>query len=509
MLHNPAQSVKRAARMVNTDMTHFSRLHCRALVAAASFSLLAHAASAQPPPPGGRGGGNQERAVVAQFDADKDGRLNTGERRAAQEFLAQAGNAGRGGFGRGGGNRPPSSPGVPLTPADVASVPGAPLYNAGTLRTFFIEFENPAWETELVAFNNTDVEVPARVTVDGKVYRDVGVHFRGNSSFGVGNGYKRSLNLTFDFVDEDQAIGGYRTLNFLNANDDPSLMRTVLSMHVARQYIPAPRANFVRVVINGENWGIYANAQQFNKEFVEDNFKTTRGTRWKIPQGGGNGIGGFRYVGNDPASYRNVFQIKSKDDPAAWAALITLAKTLQDTPTDQLEAALAPMLDIDGYLRFLALDNAMASGDGFFSRAADYSLYLDTAGRFHFVFHDANEMFSTGQGRGGPGGGGGPTLSPLVAVNDLNKPIISKVLAVPALRARYLGFVREIAEKSLDWNALGPVVKQYRDLIGPDVARETHKLFSTEDFRRATADDGTLRAFIEQRRNFLLSWTPQ
>jgi len=486
-------------------MSHLPRFRYRALVLTASLSQLASIATAQPGPPGGRGGGNQERAVVAQFDVDKNGRLDTAERRAAQEFLAQPGNSGRGGFGRGGGSRPPSGPGVPLTPADVASIPAAPLYDASTLRTFFIEFENPAWEAELVAFNNTDVEVPARVTVDGKVYRDVGVHFRGNSSFGVGNGYKRSLNLTFDFVDEDQAIGGYRTLNFLNANDDPSLMRTVLSMHVARQYIPAPKANFVRVVINGENWGIYANAQQFNKEFVQDNFKTTKGTRWKIPQGGGNGIGGFRYVGNDPASYRNVFQIKSKDEPAAWTALITLAKTLQDTPVDGLEAALAPMLDIDAYLRFLALDNAMASGDGFFSRVAYYSLYLDQAGRFHFVFHDANEMFSLGGGRGG----GGASLSPLVTQNDPNKPIISRILAVPALRAKYLGYVREIAQKSLDWNALGPVVKQYRELIESDVARETHKLFSTEDFRRATADDGSLRAFIDQRRAFLLSWTPQ
>jgi hypothetical protein len=80
---------------------------------------------------------------------------------------------------------------------------------------------------------------------------------------------------------------------------------------------------------------------------------------------------------------------------------------------------------------------------------------------------------------------------------------------VPALRAKYLGFVREIARTSLDWNALGPVVKQYRDLIADDVARDTRKLYSTEDFLRGTADDGTLRTFIDQRRAFLLNWTPQ
>jgi hypothetical protein len=118
-------------------------------------------------------------------------------------------------------------------------------------------------------------------------------------------------------------------------------------------------------------------------------------------------------------------------------------------------------------------------------------------------------MFTDANGGRGGRGSGGPSLDPLIGQYDSTKPIISKILAVPALRARYIGFVREIAEKSLGWNALGPVVKQYRDLIADDIARETHKLFSTEDFVRSTADDGSLRALLEQRRAFLLSWTPQ
>jgi hypothetical protein len=465
------------------------------ILAAASIAAAAHATAQIVVRGGGQG---QERQVVSRFDADKDGRLNTAERESARQALGPGG--GRGG-GRGFGSRTPPSAGIPLTSSEVRHYPDAPIYDPATLRTFFIQFENEDWEAEMVAFNNTDVEVPATVTVDGRVYTDVGVHFRGNSSFGVGNGYKRSLNLSFDFVHENQAIGGYRTLNFLNANTDPTLMRTVLSMHIARQYIAAPKANFVRVVINGENWGIYANAQQFNKEFVADNFGTTKGARWKIPQGGGI-AGGFLYQGDDASRYNRTFQIKSKDEPEAWAALIDLVKTLDATPVESLEAALASRLDVDAYLRFLALDNVMSSADAFFQRVADYSLYRHPDGRFHFVFHDTNEMFSIG-GRGGVG------LSPLVAQNDTNKPIIAKVLAVPALRARYLGYVREIAEKSLDWNVLGPIVKQYRDLIGEDVARDTRKLFSTDDFLRTTADDptyGTLRNFFESRRAFLLQW---
>jgi hypothetical protein len=281
-------------------------------------------------------------------------------------------------------------------------------------------------------------------------------------------------------------------------------------MHIARQYMPAPKANLVRVVINGENWGIYANAQQFNKEFLNDNFKTIQGTRWKVPQGGGEGIGGFRYVDENVGSYSNVFKIRSKEEPAAWSALIKLARTLKETPTAQLEAALAPMLDIDGYLRFIALDNAMANGDGFYMRGADYSLYLHPDGRFRLLFYDVNEMFSTGGGGRGGGAGGGTSLNPLAAQGDTRKPILSQILAVPALRAKYLSYVREIAEKSFDWKTLGPVVKQYRDLISDDVARDTRKLFSTDQFLAGTADEpgpGNLRSFFDQRRAFLLNWS--
>ena len=190
----------------------------------------------QGPPPFGPGGFGGERPLVAKFDKNGDQRLDTAERKAARESLAAEparGGFGRrgggpGGFGRGG--MAPGSPGLKKAPADVKSYPAStPLYDLGALRTIFLEFENPDWEQELAAFNNTDVEVPATVTVDGKIYKDVGVHFRGASSFMmVPEGSKRSLNLSFDFVDEKQALYGYRTLNLLNANGDPTFVRAVL-----------------------------------------------------------------------------------------------------------------------------------------------------------------------------------------------------------------------------------------------------------------------------------------
>ena len=183
-----------------------------------------------PPGPGRQGGPGmqQERKVVAQFDRDGDKRLNAAERREARAWLetqpAAGPGRGRGGPGRGGAPSEPPAPGERLAPAQVKPYTSESFYDPTVLRTLFFQFENNEWEKELEIFSNTDVEVPATLTVDGKVYKDVGLSFRGASSlFGVGMGQKRSLNVAVDSVHENQNVGGYRSLNLLNSHVDPTL----------------------------------------------------------------------------------------------------------------------------------------------------------------------------------------------------------------------------------------------------------------------------------------------
>jgi hypothetical protein len=480
----------------------------------------ARAQGAPGPPPGrGFGGVQQERKILDQFDKDKNKRLNLEERKAAREWLATqpmfgpGGRRGGRGFGRGGFT--PASEGRHLAPSDVKSFPGAALYGPHTLRTIFLQFEETDWEQALADFKNTDVDVPATVVVDGKTYKDVGVHFRGMSSYMmVPEGSKRSLNLSFDFAHEKQALGGYRTINLLNANGDPTFLRAVIYSEIVRAYIPAPRINYMRTVINGESWGIYLNAQQFNKDFLRDNFGTEKGARWKVP-GSPGGRGGMEYLGDDPAAYERTYEIKTKDDPKSWADLIRLFKVLNETPPGKLEAALAPILDVDATLKFLAVDVALVNSDGFWTRASDYSIYQDEKGRFHVIPHDLNEGLADegggfgrgfgGGGRFGPGGAANAELDPLVGLNDGSKALRSRLLSVPALRTRYLGYVRDVAEKWLDWKKLEPIVRARQALIAEEVKLDRRKLYSTEAFTaEVSGSANSLQAFVEKRRAFLL-----
>jgi hypothetical protein len=186
---------------------------------------------------------------------------------------------------------------------------------------------------------------------------------------------------------------------------------------------------------------------------------------------------------------------------------------------------------------------ALVNGDGYWTRASDFSLFRDPEGRFHTTTHDANETFSgsgfgpgpafapappppppppargvalggfvitplppganpqRGGGRGGFAGPGGADLDPLVGLEDATKPLRSKLLAVPALRERYLGYVRDIATKWLDWQRLGPVAEGYHALIAADVKADTRKLDTYAAFEAGLP---ALKAFVERRRAVLL-----
>jgi len=522
----------------------------------------------------------EDREITRQFDKNGDEWLNKEEREAARAFLKENPAPRRGppggrpgGFGGGMGREDEAKEpvaGVQVKPADVKAESGG-LYDGKTLRTLFIDFENTDWEKELEEFHGTDVDVPATLTVDGRTYPGVGVHFRGMSSYMmVSAGSKRSLNLSLDLTEKKQRLDGYKTLNLLNAHEDGTFMSSVLYSEIARKHIPAPKANFVRVVINGENWGVYVNQQQFNKDFIQENYRTGKGARWKV-RGSPMGQGGLDYAGEDPEEYKRRYTMKDGKDED-WQALVKLCKTLSETPADQLQAALEPILDLEGALWFIALDCALMNGDGYWIRASDYTIYRDKDGKFHVIPGDMNEAF---RGVGGPGGGppggrpggqgfprgpqgpqgqpgsdgpgpqggrpgmgfpnmpdmpdmpkvDGVKLDPLVGINDAGKPLRSKLLAVPALRASYLAKVRTIATEDLDWKNLGPVVARYRAVIEKELSADTRKLSTIAEFGTLTADqpaeaageDGDhrgfgrngmpLRTFADQRRAYLLEKT--
>ena len=500
-----------------------------------------------PPPQGDRGGVRRGPApaqkIVAKFDTDKDGKLTGDERKAALESRGEA-------------YSPEQRAGTPTgdiqsdlkSSEATASTDSKGLYDAGTLRTLYLRFHDEDWYAQLNVFYRTDVEVPAELVVDGKVYSDVGVRARGTSSYFTVRSPKKSFNIAIDYGDDNQRLYGYKTLNLLNGHVDASFLREVLYNRIARDYIPAMKTNLVKLVINGKSWGVYINLQQFNKDFLDEWFGTRAGVRWKVGPGGG----ALTVAGDSAADYKRNYQLKTANVDDPWTDLITLCEMLDaKTPDEKLVAELPKVFNVDRALWQLAVSNVFMDDDSYIHKGGDYSIYQDVNRRFHLISHDNNETFRFGRERRGGGGGGGPgappgvsrptgtpggnrptggrpggggprgwswgeltsgMVSPTTHIDNDMRPAISRLLNIPEWKARYIAHVNTVVDEWLNWDVLEPVITEYHNLIDEDVREDDKKLYSYEDFGKSIDGEQGGRApsfkqFVTKRREFLKNHT--
>lgn len=506
--------------------------------------------------------------LVETFDTDGNGTLDRAERDLARESISSRPQRRRRGPAPVDMPRPESNvDALRITPQDVKTYANSGLYDQATLRTFFFTIDGDDWHDELTAFHGTDVEIPARLTVDGKTIGVVGLWYRGNTSFD--HPAKKSFGVSIDGIDDALRLDGYRTLNLLNANSDDSMMREVLFSSIAGDYMPAPKANFALVVVNGVYLGVYSNVQQINKDFTKEYYGTKQGVRWKVPPDFSGG-GALTYHGPNIADYKRRYELKTGSaTDEDWRDLIELCRVLAETPSDAIETVLPNVLDINEVLWFLALDNVFMDSDGYYSRGSDYYLYKDPDGIFHLLHYDNNETFGSSKGRGGRGmrggpppgeegfdrepqprrrrsggdrprprsrqseddfeprrdlapppgrgpggrggpgggrgGGGGPTQAPLALENDLDtRPIIARLLSVPAWRTTYLEHVRVLADTELAWSTLSKRINPWRTQLRSALDADP---FFVDLQRFDAAIDGatnSLKANSAQRRTFLL-----
>src|SRR5688572_22446613 len=88
---------------------------------------------------------------------------------------------------------------VLLSAAVSAGVFAQDLYDETVLRTLHLTFAQSNWYALLQQNYNTGVELAADLTVDNVTYRNVGVHFRGQSSYSfIGTSQKKPFGISMD-----------------------------------------------------------------------------------------------------------------------------------------------------------------------------------------------------------------------------------------------------------------------------------------------------------------------
>jgi CotH kinase protein/Lamin Tail Domain/Secretion system C-terminal sorting domain len=374
--------------------------------------------------------------------------------------------------------------------------PAKGFYDETKVQRVDLTFAQADYWAQMTANYASKTDIPATMTYNGKTYPNVGVRFRGNTSYQRVTTQKKSFSVTMDFQDPQQDVNGYETLHFNNAFEDASMMREVLYLSFNRRHIPAAKGSFINLFINGQSWGLYPNIQALNGQFMKEWFLSNNGTRWRAERAGGvGGPGGFgagtstlNFLGTDTATYKPNYTLKNTEKVNPWTDLVKACEALNTPVEDDLKK----VFDTDRALWFVAHEIIFGDDDSYVNKGGqDYYVFWDKeTNRITPIEYDGNSAFNSIAAQ----------WSPFLKEASAQFPIMNKLFKVPALRQRYLAHVRTIIEESMDDAYMNGKIDTYFNLMDQHVKDDPKKLGTYDQF---VAARNTLKTWLANRKTFL------
>jgi len=363
------------------------------------------------------------------------------------------------------------------------------LYDAEHIPEIRIYFEEENWDAILDSFYVAGEEerLLGAVEIDGTRLEGAGIRYKGFSSVST-NRIKNPFNISLDYATPGQEYQGINKIKLSNVIQDPSFLREVLTYEIAREYMPASRANFARVWVNDYWMGLYTNVEAVNKDFVEDWYGSRDMPFFKCnPEEldfDGENSELSNVHGSDPFSYVPYYDMKSDE---GWEELYHLIDTLNEHPEH-----ISKILNVDRTLWMHALNYALVNFDSYIGYAQNYYLYRDATGRWNPILWDLNMSFGSYRFSDASLYWNGFTiedakvLDPLAHYNSVSvfeRPLLRNLFVNPTYRRMFLAHIRTIIEENIvnqDYYLRGLVLQQ---MIDADVAADTNKFYSYADFQ--------------------------
>lgn len=252
-----------------------------------------------------------------------------------------------------------------------SGAPGGPPAGGGPGGTTSSDYD-PIW-------------VPCSFQFDDTEWYHVGVRFKGNSSlrsaYQSGN-KKLSFKLDFDEFEDDypdiknQRFYGFKQLNLNNNYLDPTLMREKVGADLFRQFglASATTAFCVIYVDNGtgpQYYGVYALVEEVDDTVLETQFNDDSGNLYK-PDGNAASFAQGTYNTSQ-------LELKTNEDSANYTNVKMLYDVLNSSErtsnTETWKTNLENILNVDGFLKWLAANTVIQNWDTYGRMTHNYYLY--------------------------------------------------------------------------------------------------------------------------------------
>lgn len=338
--------------------------------------------------------------------------------------------------------------------------------------------------------DETPLYVPCNIEFNGLNWYSVGIRYKGNSSLSA---YSSGVNklpfrLEFDQFEEDypeitgQTFYGFPALSMSSNYNDKSFLREKYGCDLFREFgVPAPHSAFYEMYIDyGDGpvyFGLYTGLEVVFETVLDKQFSSNTGNCYK-PEDEGASFAESGFTLSDFANKSNG-GTGGDDIQKMYEALHS---ALRITDEEAWKAALEAVFDVDGYLKWLAVNTTIQNWDTYGRMTHNYYLYHDPADDLiKWIPWDNNEAFEEGKM-------GGALSFEFSEISDSDWPIIGYVHGVEGYEDQFKSHIIDFIEGAFEVSKVQADYANWQGIIKSSVEAETDDysfLNSISDFTSA------------------------
>jgi hypothetical protein len=349
------------------------------------------------------------------------------------------------------------------------------IFDDTRVRRIDLLFTQDNWSS-MMADPTMKLRVEGAVDIFGERLDRVSIGPRGNFTLNIA-GKTVPWQIDTDNLVPGQEFHNLKQLLLTNNIADPTIMGEKIVYELLEfAGVPASHVCFVEVWVDIQNddksaafWGLYTLVERVDMKYIGNRLgqNSTGGTLYKTNHYR-RGAGDLVYYGPSLDYYPQpqglpLYDLRSDDAPSDYADLIQFLWTLDGQTYASPESwakAVEKVFNMDGFLRWLAVETAIMSWDIYPNTGNNYYLYHDPAtDRWEWLPWDQTW--------------GGDIQQPLFSLRSetprlLNRaPLYDNLFTVPRYRQAFAAYLDLLTRTEFNQMAMEQRARTYRDLILP------------------------------------------
>ncbi len=298
----------------------------------------------------------------------------------------------------------------------------------------------------------------ATVTIDGETAKQVDIRKKG--WIGSLSTVRPSLKLNYGRGDkfDDRTFNGDKRITLNNNHQDDSDIKQCLAYSIFDDAgLAAPRCNFAKVTVQGQDLDIYTHVEAIKKPFLERAFGDDSGNLYEAQRDGDFTEQRLAY-----------FELKTNKKENDRSGLEQVLSAMQ-ADDDMLISELDKIINLEQFISFIALEALTGHTDGYSGFQNNVYLYRDPAdGRFQFIPWGTDQSFKTTHVTAEDESGQRTIEVPASVM--LSGELIKRLWDIEDFRLRYDENMRELLATVWDENTLTARADDMAAIVNADEA---------------------------------------